>query len=407
MAARQAAFVRLTSVLGHSHLRHPRWAAAATLALALQTTACSGTTPGGKSAIDAHRSIPIQELAPITITAFTTMELLAKLEQARALLLEGAYEEAAKDLDRLMRLAEDPQIIALAAHDAGMAYEGLGQRDVAIERYHELVSKYPAEPIAKNALVRLTRIYGHLERWKLLEVSAEQLLEREGLPVMDRIEGLGAMALALVEQDQIDRARIFVAKAQELIDLNGFGRSGAPPVQLAQVAFAEGELRRHESEKILLTPVPPNFGEVLEARCQGLLDAQAAYTEAMRSRDAHWSAMSGFRVGQLYQQLHREAMDIPPPKNVSLKQQQLFEAAMRLRYRILLEKGLKMMDATVRLGDRTGEDSYWVGRARDARAALEQALQDEKAALSKAPYTEDEIRAALDKLKSQVKKATP
>ena len=87
----------------------------------------------------------------------------------------------------------------------------------------------------------------------------------------------------------------------------------------------------------------------------------------------------------------------------SLEQQQLFEAAMRLRYRILLEKGLEMMNATVRLGKRTGEDSYWITRAHEAQRTLEQALADEKAALEKTPYTEAEIQAALDKLKGQAK----
>jgi hypothetical protein len=251
------------------------------------------------------------------------------------------------------------------------------------------------------------RLYGYLERWHELGEEAARLLAREDLPVMDRIEGYGARALSFVERGDVGSARIAVGKAQELIDKHGFGRSGLPPVQLAQVSFAEGEIRRIESEKIKLTPVPPNFVDVLEARCQGLLDAQGAFTEAMRSRDAHWSAMSGYRVGQLYQQLHREAMEIPPPEHANLQKRQLFEAAMRLRYRILLEKGLTMMDGTVRLGDRTGEDSYWIARARDAKRQLEQALADEKAALAKTPYTEEELRAALEKLKERVKSKTP
>jgi hypothetical protein len=174
------------------------------------------------------------------------------------------------------------------------------------------------------------------------------------------------------------------------------------------VAFAHGEITRLRSEQIHLVPVPPNFADVLERRCQGLLDAQRAYTEAMRARDAHWSAMSGYRVGQLYQQLHKEAMQIPPPENAAtLRQKQLFEAAMRLRYRILLEKGLKMMSSTVRMGERTGEASFWIARARQAEQDLERALADEKAALAKMPYREEEIRAALDKLRQQAKSASP
>src|SRR5205823_2055229 len=49
------------------------------------------------------------------------------------------------------------------------------------------------------------------------------------------------------------------------------------------------------------------------------------------------------------------------------RQEQLFEGAMRLRYRVLLEKGLKMMDGTVQMAERAGEASGWVARAKVAR----------------------------------------
>jgi hypothetical protein len=100
-------------------------------------------------------------------------------------------------------------------------------------------------------------------------------------------------------------------------------------------------------------------------------------------------------------------MQIPVPKHASLEQAQLFEAAMRLRYRILLEKGLQMMDGIVRLADRTGEGSYWIGRAREAKEALEQALSDEKTALGKTPYSEEELRTALGKLKEMTQQNKP
>jgi hypothetical protein len=93
-------------------------------------------------------------------------------------------------------------------------------------------------------------------------------------------------------------------------------------------------------------------------------------------------------------------MQIPPSaKANTLKKKQLFEGAMRLRYRVLLEKGLKMMDGTVRLGERTGEDSVWVHRARDARRDIELSLEDEKAALAKLPFSEAELETALELLK--------
>ena len=190
--------------------------------------------------------------------------------------------------------------------------------------------------------------------------------------------------------------------ARDIIERERFGEAGKPPMELAVVWFALGEVRRKKSEQIKFVPVPPNFSEILERRCQGLLDAQRAYTDAMRSLDARWTAMAGYRLGQLYQDLYHDVMRIPPPaKADNLRKKQLFEGAMRLRYRVLLEKGLDMMNGTVRMSDRTGESSAWVSRAREAQRTLELALQDEKAALAKMPFTEDELRAELEALKKK------
>jgi tetratricopeptide (TPR) repeat protein len=351
-------------------------------------------------------AIPQQAVEPVVVRAYATEDLLAELERARALLLVEKHDEAASAFDRLRVQAGEPSLQATAAYHAGLAYEGLGNRGLAIERFRQVADAFGDQAIARNALVRLVRLYGRLERWVELGEAAERLLKRGDLPAMDQLEGRGAKALSLVELGDVDGATIQVGKALEIIDRFGFGQAGQPPVQVAQVMFAEGEIRRLRSETIHLVPVTPDFPERLDARCRGLLNAQSAYTEAIRARDSHWSAMSGFRVGQLYMQLHAEAMTIPPPpKATTLKQKQLFEGALRLRYRALLEKGLKMMEATVRLGDRTGEDSEWVARARESKRSLEQSLADEKRALASLPYTEEELRKGLDSLKP--KGATP
>jgi len=343
------------------------------------------------------------------VVGYDKQELIAEFERARSHLLMERYSDAAKILDHLRLLSKGSELAPLCIYHAGFAYEGLADLDRAIERYRELQRDYPDAPVVRNGLVRLTRLLGTLERWAELGAAADALLERgEQLPIMDRIEALGAKSLSLVEQGQVDQAQRFVSRARDIIEQHRFGEAGAPPIQLAQVSFAQGEITRLRSEGIRLTPVPPNFAAVLEQRCQGLLDAQSAYTEAMRSRDSHWSAMAGYRVGQLYQQLHEETMQIPAPDNArTLRKKQLFEGAMRLRYRILLEKGLKMMAATVRIGERTGESSLWLSRARRAEGELQRALADERAALAKLPYTEDELRAALQKLKERAQDERP
>jgi tetratricopeptide (TPR) repeat protein len=342
----------------------------------------------------------VVEVPPMVVSPYTDAELAAEFERARSALLAGAHREAAETFDKLVRLAPGGEVAPPSLYNAGVAYEALGERDEAAARHRELLRRFPGHALEKSTLFRLCRLLAATERWSELVAIADEILAREDLAALQVIEARGAKALGLVEQGQVDAAAREVTRAQDLAEEGRLGEAGKPPLELAQVFFALGEVRRVRSEAITFVPVPPNFAEALEKRCQGLLDAQSAYTDAMRSLDAHWSAMAGYRVGALYQQLHRDVMKVPPPAGAdTLRKKQLWEGAMRLRYRVLLEKGLKMMDGTVRLADRTGEASAWIARARESKRALELALDDEKAALGRLPFTEDELREALESLK--------
>ncbi len=341
----------------------------------------------------------IVEVPPVVVSPYTDAELAAEFERARAALLAGAHREAAEKFDKLVRLSPAGEVAPPSLYNAGVAYEALGEREEAAARHRDLLRRFPGHDLEKSTLFRLGRLLAYTERWSELVEVADRLLARGDLAPLQKIEARGARALGLVEQGQVEAAAREVTAAQDLAEESRLGEAGKPPLELAQVSFALGEVRRARSEAVTFVPVPPNFAEALEKRCQGLLDAQSAYTEAMRSLDAHWSAMAGYRVGSLYQQLHRDVMKVPPPAGAdSLRKKQLWEGAMRLRYRVLLEKGLKMMDGTVRLADRTGEASAWIARAREARRALELALEDEKAALARLPFTEDELKEALGSL---------
>jgi tetratricopeptide (TPR) repeat protein len=372
------------------------------LALAFPTLGgCAAAPPPAPVGPPPAQSAPVVEVPATVVSPFSDSELAAQFDAARRLLLAGENMKAAEAFDRLVRLAPDGQVAPPSLLNAGIALEGVGDRAAAEQRYRELCKRFPKDENVRSALLRLEGVYAYLERWPDLAAVADQILAGGGdLALLDVIGAHGAEALALVEQGKLDPASREVDKARDLIEQNRLGEAGAPPLELATVSFALGEVRRLKSEKLTFTPVPANFGEVLEERCQGLLDAQGAYSDAMRSFDAHWSAMAGYRVGQLYQQLHRDLMRVPPPaKADTLKRKQLFEGAMRLRYRVLLEKGLKLMDATVRIGDRTGEDSTWIHRAKEAKHDIELGLQDEKDALAKLPFTEAELTAALESLK--------
>jgi tetratricopeptide (TPR) repeat protein len=363
--------------------------------------AAAFTAPFGCAARPRAPSSPKSESSviyatPTIITPHDEADPSAAFERARALLESGAAERAAHLFDDIASANPSGPFAAPSVFNAGLAWESAGRRDIAIQRFGYAVEHFGPTTIGKASMLRASRLFAFLERWSALSATADLLLARTDMTDVERLEAYGAKALAVVEVGDLQVAGRFISKGRDIIDALQLGDGGKLPAEAAPTLFALGEARRLESEKIGLVRSPEDFAQVLERRCQGLLDAQGAFSDAMRSYDSHWAAMSGYRVGQLYRQLHDDLLAITPPDTAdTTEKKQLFQGAMRLRYRVLLEKGLAMMEHTVLLGERMGEASTWIDRARTARRELQATLEQEREMLSSLPYTEKELDQAL------------
>lgn len=329
----------------------------------------------------------------------TSKELLAKGERA---LLSQQWQEAVDAFEALLAgdpaSANDPQVL----YDLALAYEGLGDREKARARYREVVRRFPADPNARNALVREVSLDAHLEDWPALGEVAEMILARKDLDPAERMLGLGARGLSKIQAGEETLASRAIQQGLELMDETRYGATGQLPVAAAMIKYANGELRKYRSEKISLNPPGSDFVLKLEMRCAHLLDAQSSYADAIRSVDPQWAAMSGYRVGEMYRTLHHDLMLIPPTDKAKTEHdKQLFYGIMHVRYRVLLEKGMEMMKRTLALGERTGVGSAWMKRAETLKAEMDKALEEEKAILAKFPFTEEELQKALEIMKKK------
>src|SRR5262249_53714292 len=158
------------------------------------------------------------------------------------------------------------------------------------------------------------RLLLHVEQWERAGALAALLLPAEAsLSSFDRIVAYSASALARLAADDEVAAATFIEKGRGEIEQQRLDGAGRISRGLGGLYYALGELRRRRADRIVFDPMPPDFADALERRCQLLLDAQSAYSDTMRAYDAHWSAMAGFRVGELYQRLHEDVMRMKPP----------------------------------------------------------------------------------------------
>jgi hypothetical protein len=345
---------------------------------------------------------PLLVVQPVIVTASdvtTEAELAARAERALA---EQRWADAALSYRTLV--AADPSGPHASEYlfDLGLALEGTEERAQARDAFLDLARRFPDGPKARAALVRAATLDAYLEEWAALSTIGDALLARTDLDDVDRIVALGARGLSRVELGDDAKASHDILDGLELADQLHYGARDVLPVAVAQLRFALGELRRIRSERIHFDPLPPDFLGDLETRCAGLLQAQEAYALAVRSVDPHWAAMAGYRVGAMYQELHEDLMQIPPPaRSKTDRQKKIFYAFMHVRYRVLLQKGLREIEQTIALGERTADSSPWILRAKDAKEEMQTALDAEEAAIQAMPFTEGEVKQALDLLQKK------
>jgi hypothetical protein len=359
--------------------------------------------PTGAVAPRAQAPSPVT-LPRIVVTPDQTVSVPELYQEAQALSGAGAAAEAAQKFDRVVSLDPEGPLAADALFHGGVAHDLAGDqmndRLAALERFEAVVRRYPEHALARPALLRSIRLLGFLERWQRAAREAELMCDRyKDLRPMEMVVAHAAIALGRLEDGELDEAEQYIESARTAVEANGLDAAGEIPRDLAALFFALGELRSRRAQGIAFQPFPTDFPDVLERRAQLILDAQAAYSDAMRAHDAHWSAMAGVQVGRLYESLHSDLMAIAPPASAtSDRRRLLFEGAMRLRYSVLLDKAFTMMDHTLAMTERTGEHSAWVERAREAKARIAQARAREAQAIDRLPYTRAQLKEALARL---------
>ena len=351
------------------------------------SAAASNAAPGASA--DVPRTV---------VTPHSTTDIPELFAKATAEGQAKHYELAASQFERAFQLDPDGPLADDSLFESAEMYDLAGKHEEALSRYEQVARRFPKSELDRVARVRALRLLTYLEQYpRAGELSDSTAAKYKDLLSFDQLAVLSARALSRLAANDDAQAEVAISKARDIIERESLDAAGRVPAELAPVYFALGELRRVRAERIHFVPVPANFGAVLEQRCQLLLDAQSAYSDAMRAYDAHWSAMAGFRVGELYQKLHEEMMQVPPPKAADTeRRRQLFEGAMRLRYSILLDKAKSMLDHTVAMADRTGEQSAWVLKSRQARDAIAKATEEERLALARLPYSKAQLQAALD-----------
>jgi tetratricopeptide (TPR) repeat protein len=349
-------------------------------------------------------------VAPLIVSPEEAGSADLLLQRAKLDFERGAFEAAATRLSRVVEAEPNGPSTPEALYYLALSQEGQRQHEDAATTFTTLYAAHASAPMAQEAAVRASRLWVYLERYDAADdaaLAALQLDEAKLAP-LDRVALLSARALNAMAQGDLAKAEYHEGKGRSIVEAANLDVGGLIARDVAQLYFALGESRRLRSEGLRFDAVGEQFAMRFELRASGLLEAQRAYADAMRAEDAHWTARAGTRVGEMYDALHRDVMVTPLPKAaLDAKRGKLFEGAMRLRYVVLLQKGLVMVENTVAMVDRTHETSVWAERARELKTRLTQRLADENRAIDALPYTRQSLQDVLDELQRRKQDPAP
>jgi len=359
----------------------------ALLALALSLGACAGPrgAPGpGVGPSPAAEPVRFSQGTVVEVTP-ADLELAGKNDEelfalATAAFAADDFRRAAAAFGRVADLHPGSGHHAAALYDAGLSHERLAEWRPALERFRALARGYTG-PDADEAAFRAAAALWHLGELKEARSLLEELAGRTDLSLSDRVRAfteLGVVELDLGDLEGSERAlRRAVATWQEAAD-----RERLDDYHAGQAHYYLGEVARRRFQAVPIDPsrdTPEALSAALEEKAQRLLDAQGHYLRAIRVGNADWAVAAGFRVGELYDELHARLSGAPLPPGLDAEQQAAYREELARKVRVLLTKALAVHEQTLQWARQAGVENPFVGRTQESLERMKRLLLDSDA----------------------------
>ncbi len=269
----------------------------------------------------------------------------------------GDFRRAAAAFARLADLFPASRHEAAALYDAGLAYERLEAWRLALERFRTLERKYVG-PDATEASFRSAECLYHLGELADARAALDRLAARGDLPPAEAVRALTQRGIVELEDGKPEQAerslRLAVARWQAASDSERLD-----DYYPAQAQFYLGEVYRSWFVAIRLDPSAGGEGKLgkdLEYKAEMLLSAQGHYLRAIKIGNADWAVASGYRIGELYDDLHRQLVEAPLPPGLDDEHTAAYRSELKKRVRVLVTKAIAIYERTLATAERARVD---------------------------------------------------
>ena len=358
-------------------------AAGLAAALALSLAACAGPRP-------AERVGPVPEEVrfpegPAVEVSSLDLELSGKNDEelfavGTAAFASGDYRRAAVAFGRVVDLHTGSAHVAPALFDAGLSHERLGEWREALLRFEALAKGYVG-PDADEAAFHAAAAKWHLGDLAGARGILEGLAPRQDLSSSNRIRALTETGVVDLELGELDRAerglRLAVSLWSEAQD-----RERLDPYHPAQAHYYLGEVERTRFREAPLDPSRDGdhaLEAALERKTEFLLAAQGYYLRAIRVGDPDWAIASGYRIGELYDELHAQMTAAPLPPGLSEEERVAYREELGRKLKVLLVKAIAVYEQTIAAARQGNVDNRFVEAAQGSLERMKRSLVEVEA----------------------------
>lgn len=292
----------------------------------------------------------------------------------------GGFDLAIELYGRLVSEFPDSQLVAPALYNWGLALEGKGQLDQAIDQFRQAASAGKGTRHELDALIRIGAVLADKGRFAEAEAQYQALLGKGGLAASDRVELLARRGYALVEAKRYAEAEQSLSAA--IAEFQSASRQAPLEtdfyVAMAHYYLAEVPRRQFEAQPLRLPD--SQLQQDLESKAKLALLAKQRFEETVVLVNVYWATAAIYQMGSIQKEMWRALTSAPVPTNLDAPAQKVYAEEVRKLARPHLDRALEVHAKNLEVESRYRTETDWSKKSREEIAAIARLVSQEDGA---------------------------
>lgn len=263
-----------------------------------------------------------------------------------------------------------------AVYNLALSLEMLEQCEEA-KKYYDVYSKLSDVTKDIDYKFRIGYVHICLKEYDNSEKIFLELVNDPSLSPMDTIEAKTNLGVIKFYKSEYNNAREYFN--QVIIDYSKLSQEKYIENNyfVAQSIFYLGEIEAEKMKAVVLEFPQEILEQRLEEKARLLISAQNYYLRVIKTGNIQWATAAGFKTGELYEVFYNHIINAPIPEELTDEQKEIYKEELKKKIAVLITKAIRVYEATIDVGKRTGVDTKWISYAKEHMEKLKELFIEE------------------------------